>query len=109
MEDDAPCSPIVGNISNMDLGIGEEDRWSGESDDEWEEGSTLSEIGEEVLLEEDEDDVVPASFSLSLTTQPTDIDVSTTDGVLAAPPAHMSENEALGSRIVYGSNSKHAI
>ena len=111
MEDDnprpkfgAPSNLIGENAGHTDLDTDEED----EQEDEWEEDSTLSEMSGEGLLEEDEDDVVPASFSLSPATQPSnDDDCSTTDGGPADPPAHMLENEAPDPKIVYGSNSKY--
>lgn len=104
MEDDAPSSPIGENVGCVDLDMDEED----ESEEEWEEDSTLSESEEEVLIEEDEDEVVPASFSLSTATESSDDDdLSATNGAPSESPAHMPENGALDSKIVYGSNSKH--
>jgi hypothetical protein len=104
MEDDAPSGLTGENVGCVDSDTDEEDEWDGE----WEEDSTLSESEGEVLLEEDEDEVVPAFFSLSPATQSSDDDdISATSSPPPESPVHMPENGALDSKIVYGSNSKY--
>lgn len=78
-----------------------------DEDDEWDIESVLSDASTEVLVEEDEDDVVPRSFSLSAFTDPSlHGDCLKPDGQLPEPSLKSEEEPAPPSAGVYGSDSE---
>lgn len=104
-DDDAPVSindhPLPDGES-----LGSPEREAGEASDAWESASSFSDAPSEVLIEEDDDDVVPSSFNLSALAHCSE------DGDRSAPGEnpldHSSqprEEPSPGSPTVYGSNS----
>ena len=75
-----------------------------DGDDEWDAESMFSDASTEILVEEDEDDVVPCSFSLSAPTNPSPPELGE-----QLPELSTSSEEELSppSADVYGSNSEH--
>jgi hypothetical protein len=80
-----------------------------EDEDEWDTESELSDTSTDALDGEDEDDVVPRSFTFftSASSQPDD-DHSMSDGNLPEPPLQPEEEQPPSPLKVYGSNSKHS-
>jgi hypothetical protein len=83
-----------------------------EDNDEWEGGSVCSDASTEVMLEEDDDDVVPRSFVLHATS---DGDYAMSDsehppsGEQLEPPPEVEKRETLPSSQVYGSDRQHPV
>lgn len=75
-------------------------------DESWEMESSLSDTGSEVLIEEDDDDIVPPSFSLVTPMHPSSEDCSTTEDMATELPLELEEIQVEDSRVVYGSDSK---
>ena len=75
---------------------------------EWEEGSAHSDTSTEVLVCEDDDDVVPRSFSLLTPPGPSsDDDRLELNDQLPGSSSELEEADSPSSAGVYGSNSKH--
>jgi hypothetical protein len=78
-----------------------------DEEDEWDIESVSSDASTDVLIEEDEDDVVPRSFSLStLTNSPLPSDHSKLDEQPIAPSSKSEEEPSSPSVGVCGSDSK---
>lgn len=79
-----------------------------EDEDEWDTVSELSDTSTDAFDEEDEDDVVPRSFTFPSTDSQPDDDHFMSDGNLPEPPLQPEEEEPPFPLKVYGSNSKHS-
>lgn len=76
-------------------------------EDEWEEGSTGSDTSSEAMLCEDDDDVVPCSFSLTGPLNPSSNDDPLEfEGQLPEPSLELKEADPPLSEGVYGSDSE---
>jgi hypothetical protein len=74
-----------------------------DQDEDWEADSSVSDAPTEVLIEEDEDDVVPPSFSFHILDRPLSDDHPPSEQ-LPEPP---QEERAISSGAVYGSESMY--
>lgn len=72
-------------------------------EDNWEEGSTFSDASTEGLDEEDDDDVVPSSFRLSVDEDPSNAHLAE-DRMVLDPPQPIQEDDRAPK--VYGSESE---
>lgn len=78
-----------------------------DDDGEWEEVSSLSDTDTEVGLEEDEDAIVPASFTLSSNARPPPgNDPSAVDEMVCDTTSQAKEEDASSLKAVYGSESE---
>lgn len=75
-------------------------------DEAWEVESSHSDTDSEVLIEEDDDDIVPPSFSFVTPMHPSSEDCSTTKDTVTELPLELEEIQVEDSRVVYGSDSK---
>jgi len=79
-----------------------------DEDDEWDMESMLSDTPSEVLVAEDEDDVVPRSFNLSTSADPSsNAGHSESDDHLSEPLPKPQEVRPSPHIAVYGSDSKY--
>jgi hypothetical protein len=87
--------------------LGSVEREAGEDSDAWEAASSVSDAPSEVLVEEDDDDVVPFSFNLSTLARCSDDDDRSTpdENPLDLPPLQPREEPSPGSPTIYGSDS----
>lgn len=78
-----------------------------DEDADWDAQSSLSDSPSEILIEGDDDDVVPPSFNFPTPAadHPPDVDRSATEGE-SNPPSQSEENGLENPRVVYGSDSK---
>ena len=74
-----------------------------EQDEDWETDSSVSDTSTEVLIEEDEDDVVPPSFSFHIQDRPLSDDHPPSEQLPELP----QEERAVSSGAVYGSESMY--
>jgi len=107
MEDDDPVG--YADIPPLDTGArGDSPDLGPEEDDEWDEESAFSDACTEVMVDEDEDDIVPPSFSLSTPVDPLSNGEAHNSGEQPSwPSSESKEEQPLPSIGVYGSDSKY--
>jgi len=77
----------------------------GFDEDEWDAGSTFSDASTDILIEDDENDAVPPSFTLPTTVPPRSND----DEESLEPPPQPKEEQSSCFTKVYGSESMHSV
>jgi hypothetical protein len=112
MEDDAFVEHVnlhSVSVTSPDAGAGRrpQDLSLDDEEDEWDVLSELSGASTEPLLSEDEDDIVPRSFSFSTPLVPSDDEEPEVNVIVPEPSAESKEEQTPVSSGVYGSASEH--